>query len=170
MLSPSATLNPLTAAAPNAHVAVATPLARAILAHGLLLGIAADALLRDGLPGLAIPLWIGLAAVVLVSLTRRARETPGIEESGWLLTAMLFACLIAWRDSGILQAFDMLAAVGALAMAAITIRHRSDALFAQQFRQTVWAALALVRRIAAGITGRTCQHRPRQARAQARHQ
>ena len=66
------------------------------------------------------------------------------------MTGMLFACGLAWRDSGILQAFDMVATIAALAMAAIALGNRKAALLAEQFRNTVWAAAALARQVATG--------------------
>ena len=146
-----ASLAPTTLSTSSADITpVPGPFARVILAHALLLGVAADVLMRDGRPGIAVPLWIGLAAITLVSLTRRDGRGVGAEPAGWLLTAVLFACGLAWRDSGILQTFDMFAAIGSLAMAAIAIGNTHAALLAAQFRNTVWAAAALGRQVAAG--------------------
>lgn len=143
---------PTTFSGSNAGMSAVTgPLARAILGHALLLGVAADVLMRDGVPGVAIPLWIGLAAIALTSLTWRDRRDLSAETAGWLLTAVLFACGLAWRDSGMLQGLDMIAAIGALAMTAIALGNRGAALLSEQFRNTVWAAAALVRQVAVGF-------------------
>ena len=127
------------------------PLARAIAAHGLLVGVAADMLLRAGSPGIGVPVWIGLLALALTSLTwRDARELPR-ESVAWLSTAVLFACGLAWRDSEMLQVLDMLAAIGALGMAAIALGNERAALLAERFRDTVWAAAGVVRRLVTGF-------------------
>lgn len=147
----SATLASITPSSPSG-VTKAAPsrLALAILTHGVLLGVSADVLLRDGRPGIAVPLWIALAGITLVSLTRRDGRGVGAEPIGWLLTGVLFACGLAWRDSGFLQAFDMIAAIAAFAMAAIALGNKEAALLAEQFRSTAWAAAALVRQVVAG--------------------
>ena len=127
------------------------PLARAIAAHGLLVGVAADTLLRGGSPGIGVPVWIGILALTLTSLTWRDRRELPRESVAWLTTAVLFACGLAWRDSDMLQAFDMIAAIGALGMAAISLGNERAALLAERFRDTVWAAAGVVRRLVTGF-------------------
>ena len=125
--------------------------ARALLGHALLLGVAGDALLRGISAGVAFLLFIGLLGLALISVTRRhGRRVPG-EVAGWLLTAALFSAGLAWRDSGTLQSLDVLATLGALAMAAIALGNSHAALLAERFRATVWAAAGLAWSMAVGF-------------------
>src|SRR3954468_9756759 len=84
-------------------------ISRAILAAALLIGIAADALLRDGFDGIAFVLWIALVAVAALALARRDHLRPAREARGWLAIAVSFAACMAWRASSQLQALDFLA-------------------------------------------------------------
>ena len=127
------------------------PLARAIAAHGLLVGVAADTLLRGGAPGIGVPVWIGILAGALTSLTWRDRRELPRESVAWLATAVLFAGGLAWRDSDMLQVLDMIAAIGALGMAAIALGNDRAALLADRFRETVWAAVGLILRLVTGF-------------------
>jgi hypothetical protein len=101
--------------------------------------------------GFALPLWVGVLTLTAVWLTWSAERAMSREAGVWLTTAVLFACGAAWRDSEVLQAFDTLAVLLALALAAIALHDESLSLFAARLRDTVWAALSLARTIAMGI-------------------
>jgi hypothetical protein len=130
---------------------VNVPLARRIAGHALLLGIAGDVLLRDLPVGLAFPVWIALLALASTAAAWSDSRHISREGAAWLGCALLFSCGFAWRDSPTLQALDFVATMGALGMAAIALSDGSVALFAERFRDTVWAAIALARTMIAGF-------------------
>ncbi|HEX2675786.1 MAG TPA: DUF4173 domain-containing protein [Polyangiales bacterium] len=68
-----------------------------------------------------------------------------------MLVATLLGAAVAWRASDALQAFDFLAALFALGMAAIAIADVRVALFAQRMRDTVWAGAKVIGSIAFGV-------------------
>ncbi len=121
------------------------------IGHALIAGIAADLLLRAGPVGAGFPIWIAIAALAFISLTWRAHREVPTESAAWLLVAFVSACGLAWRDSGMLQFLDVLATGGALGMAAIALGNPRASLFAERFRDTIWAGLAALRAIAWGI-------------------
>lgn len=125
-------------------------LARRVLTLALLLGVAADALLRQGPNGVGFPAWVALFVTVAMSLTWHAGRSAPREARAWLATAVLFAAAIAWRDSMTLQSFDALAAVGAIAMAGVALADTRAALFAARLRDTVWALVLLAGHTAFG--------------------
>jgi hypothetical protein len=125
--------------------------ARAALAFALLIGVAGDALLRAGPVGAAFPLWIALLAAGAVALCHRADRPLSREATGWLVVAVLFAAGLAWRESDLLDFVDLLAAFGALAMAAIALSERRAGLFAARLRDTIWAMANIVRSTALGV-------------------
>lgn len=127
------------------------PLARAILLHALLLGVAADALLRDGPDGIGFTIWIALVALGALSLGRRAALPMPREATAWLATAVLFAAGLAWRDSNALGLADFVVTIAALGMAALAIGDAEAALFAPRLRDTVWAGAAVIASVAAGF-------------------
>jgi len=127
------------------------PLAKRIVGHALLLGIAGDVLLRDLPVGLAFPVWIALLVLAMTAAASSAGREISREAASWLATAILFSCGLAWRDSRTLVAFDFVATIGALGMAAIALSNASVALFAVRFRDTVWAAASLAFTVAAGF-------------------
>lgn len=121
----------------------------ATLGLALSLAVSADALFRDGLGGAAFPVWMGMTVVSLVGLAWRGNLVVPRETAAWLATAMFFSIGLAWRDSEQLQAFDFLATVGSLLMAAATLNSRHTALFAPRFRHTVRAAAHAARTLIA---------------------
>jgi hypothetical protein len=121
------------------------------LGHAFIAGIAADLLLRDGPIGVGYAIWIAIAALSLISLSWRAHRDVPTESATWLLVAFVSACGLAWRDSGMLHFLDVLATAGALGVAAIALGNPSAALSAERFRDTIWAGIAAIRVIAAGI-------------------
>jgi hypothetical protein len=126
-------------------------LARRIAGHALLLGVAGDVLLRDLPVGLAFPVWIALFVLAATAAAWSDGRHISREAAGWLGCALLFSCGFAWRDSDTLQALDFVATMGSLGMAAIALSEGSAALFAERFRDTVWAAIALARTMIAGF-------------------
>ncbi len=136
---------------PDELRAYVAPMARAIFAHAIALGVAADLLLREGLTGLGYPAWLMLVALSLLSLVWRDGRRLPRESRAWLVTAVLFSIGMAWRDASSLQAFDFLATLFALGMAAIALGDPRSALLAARLRDTVWAGMAEMRSIAAGI-------------------
>jgi hypothetical protein len=125
-------------------------LARRVLLTALLLGIAADLLLRRGFEGVAFPLWIALLALAAVSLVRIAGRSMPDEARGWLSAAVCFAAGLAWRDSPTLQFLDFLATLWALGMTAITLSDARAALAATRLRDTLWAWARIAREVLVG--------------------
>ncbi len=128
-----------------------TRIAPRAIGHAVMAGIAADLLLREGPFGLGFPVWIAIAALTLTSLSWRARRDISMEAAAWLFVALISACGLAWRDSGMLQFLDLLATAGALGMTAIALGNQKAGLLAERFRDTIWAGLASMRMIARGF-------------------
>ena len=91
-------------------------LARRALAGAAGLGILADPLLRNGFWGLGMAVWIGACAVLLLALLRWQRRKLPLEGKVWRVTAVIFAGGMAWRDSDLLLAFDMLAVLAGVVL------------------------------------------------------
>jgi hypothetical protein len=73
---------------------------RALLAAGLLLGVAGDALLRvPGPPALNLSLWVASVALAALVLHWRGGVELDRERVVWLAIGALFAAGLAWRDS-----------------------------------------------------------------------
>ena len=121
------------------------------LGHAVLVGIAADIILRDGIDGAGFGVWVALLILVFVSLTWRARREVTNEAAMWLSVAMLSACGLAWRESEMLRFLDFLATAGALGMAAIALGSPHAGILAERFRDTLYTALAAGRVVASGI-------------------
>src|SRR5215207_9567061 len=139
------------ASAGPAAKTLSSPVARSVLSTALLLGVAADALLRDPPPGIAFPMWIALVALAGVSLLWRAERSVSRETGAWLAGAVLFSMGFAWRNSEGLQFFDFVATIGCLGMAAIAASNPNAALFAKRLRDTVMAGISVVAGVAAGL-------------------
>ena len=127
-----------------------TARAREVLAHAVALGVAADLLLRLGFDGLAFPIWVAIVALATLSLAQRFDRTLPGETAAWLGAAIAFASAMAWRDASHLQAFDFLAVLFSLGMAAVSLGAPQLALFAPRIRDTVWAGVSEIFSIAAG--------------------
>jgi hypothetical protein len=135
---------------PDELRAYVAPMARAILLHALLVGIAADLLLRDGFTGLGFPLWLAILALSAVSLVwRDGRRVPG-ETGLWLGLAILSGAGMAWRGSSSLQFLDFLAMLFALGMAAVSLGDPRASLLAERLRDTAWAGIRVIRSVAFG--------------------
>jgi hypothetical protein len=139
------------AATPSAAQQLSPSTARAILTTALLLGVGADALLRDGPVGLAFGVWIATVALGVVSLLRRAERPISEETTAWLVTAVLFAFGFAWRNSDALLFLDFWAVIGSLGMAALSSHDARSALFARRLRDTIAGAAAIVRGVLVGV-------------------
>jgi hypothetical protein len=72
---------------------------RFILALALVLGAAADLVVRDGAGGVGFAIWIALLAAGTVALAARIERTAPSETVAWLGGAVLFATAMAWRQS-----------------------------------------------------------------------
>ena len=95
--------------------------ARQILLQATLLGLLADAMLRDAPWGVGLTIWISALAstVALLVLRRGARLTR--EQSTWLLVSVACAGAFATRDAEMLQLANFVATIFALAMAAMAL-------------------------------------------------
>lgn len=131
--------------------ALAVPIARRVIALAALLGIAADALLRTSIVGVALPIYVALLALALAALAMRADRGLTRESAGWLGTALLFAAMVAWRDAEMLQVAGVFTTLGALLMAAVTLRDSAAGLFARRLRDTLWGAFTTGLAIAVGM-------------------
>jgi hypothetical protein len=125
-------------------------MARTILLHALLVGIAADLLLRDGFTGLGFPVWLVILASSALSLVWRDGRSLPREAGLWLGVAVLFGAAMAWRDAGGLQFLDFVATLFALGMTAVSLGDPRAALLAERLRDTVWAGLRIIRSVAVG--------------------
>jgi hypothetical protein len=95
--------------------------ARRALVGAALLGIVADPLLRHGYWGLGLAVWMGAFAALLVVLVRQQGRVLSTESWLWLSAALTFAASMAWRDSELLDAFNLLAMLGGLALLAMSL-------------------------------------------------
>ena len=127
------------------------PPATTLLWQAGLLGVSADALLRQGPVGPALVAFVAVLAMATCSLTWSARRTVPRETVGWLGAALLFATLTAWRNAEALQVLDPLTTIGALGMAALALRSPALALWAPRLRDTIWGTGALVLNVIRGV-------------------
>lgn len=109
-----------------AETGASVPSARALVARGALLaaallGILADPLLRNGPWGLGLLVWMVAFATIVVVLVRRSGRPLTPESGAWLAVAVLFAAGLSWRDTAMLQFFDVLAMLTALVLLAMSI-------------------------------------------------
>lgn len=87
----------------------------------VLLGILADPLLRNGPWGLGLLVWMVVFATIAVALVRQSGRVLSRESYIWLAVAVLLAAGLSWRDAEMLQFFDVLAMLTALALLAMSI-------------------------------------------------
>lgn len=92
----------------------------ALLVSGALLGAVGDALLRApaGPVNLNLSLWIALVGATAVALHRRAALALDRERVAWLVTGVVFAAGLAWRDAPELKLLALGSATLAFALAA----------------------------------------------------
>jgi hypothetical protein len=103
-----------------------TPSPRAFLARRALLGAAAagilaDPLLRNEPWGMGLLVWMLVFATIAIALVRQTGRPLSREGSTWLAIAVLFAAGPSWRDSELLQFFDVLAMLTALVLLAMSL-------------------------------------------------
>jgi hypothetical protein len=91
----------------------------ALLVAGVVLGALGDALLRaPGPPGLNLSVWIASVAMAALALHRHARVVLDRERLAWLLTGVVFAAGLAWRDAPPLKLLALGGATLTFALAA----------------------------------------------------
>jgi len=95
--------------------------ARRVLIAAVLLGILADPLLRNQPWGLGLLVWMVGFAAIAAALVRQLGRPLSPESSLWLAVAVLCAAGLSWRDSEVLQLFDLLAMLTALVLLAMSI-------------------------------------------------
>ena len=115
--------------------------AAALLAAGVILGAAGDALLHAaGPPGLNLSLWVASVAAAALALHRRAALALDRERLGWLAIGVVFAAGLAWRDAPPLK----LLALGCAALTFALAAHRLAAAWVRRAGVVRYAgALAL---------------------------
>jgi hypothetical protein len=128
-----------------------TSAARSALRYALVLGLAADLLLRDGPLGIGFPIWITLLVVSMMALISRVGHDARPETPAWLAAAALFSAGLAWRNSEPLQALDVLATGICLGMAAVSLADPQWTLLQSRIRDAIWALWRVARMTAAGI-------------------
>jgi hypothetical protein len=142
---------PIDAPTTPSRPAVSPTIARATLVSAALLGVTADALMHDGPSGVGLVLWIALLALNAVVLFSRAGRSPSRQTLAWLAAAVVFSVGLMWRNTDALQAFDFLAMLFSLGMAAISVRDPNAALFARRLRHTIWTAFDVGLSTAIGV-------------------
>jgi Domain of unknown function (DUF4173) len=96
-----------------------TRLGLILLGAALLQGVLGDVLFRGVPLGLNVPLWVASFVACLVVLLRVARAPLGQGRRWMIAPLVLFAGLVAWRDSPWLLGLDALAIAGAVAIGAL---------------------------------------------------
>jgi hypothetical protein len=136
-----------TSARPTERTTVATsvglhaPLSLTVASTGLALGVAADSLFHDGVGPVAFAVWVALVALGLIALVWRDHRALPRESAFWLISAIVFASCLAWRDAGILQFFDTVATLGCLGLAVVRLRDSRAGILAERMRDTVVAGI-----------------------------
>jgi len=125
-------------------------IARLVLFVALVVGIAADTLLRGGFSGIAFPVWIALVGLGALAIANRGQRGVSREAAGWLIAAVLAAAGLAWRAAPELQALDFLATLLALGLGAIALGQPRAVLFATRLRDSVWAGTRVLRDVFIG--------------------
>jgi hypothetical protein len=96
-----------------------TRLGLILLGAALVQGVLGDVLFRGVPLGLNVPLWVASFVACLVVLLRVARAPLGQGRRWMIAPLVLFAGLVAWRDSPWLLGLDALAIAGAVAIGAL---------------------------------------------------
>ncbi len=106
-----------------------------ILSAAAILGLLADLLLREIPPGINVLLWTAALVGLLAAIAHRCK-LPLQGGGRWLLLVILgFAAATAWRDSPTLKTWNLIAAVGALAI--VMVRGRAGDVRSLGIVQTV---------------------------------
>jgi hypothetical protein len=121
------------------------PVARTVLGFTLVLGVAADLLLRDGPNGLGLALWVPLAAATLIAMVWRADRTVPREARYWLGSAIVFATLVMLRGTEELFVLNFFATVMSLGLAAVVVSGAPIAgIFFARVRDVLTTAFSIV--------------------------
>ncbi|MDX6411684.1 MAG: hypothetical protein QOE91_1200, partial [Gaiellaceae bacterium] len=99
----------------------------ALIGAAIALGLLSDLLLRHRPLGLNAGVWALAFVVALAALLRFGRIPLHQGRRLMALPLVLFAALLAWRDSPLLQAVDLFAIGGAVALGALRRTGRSVA-------------------------------------------
>ena len=108
---------PVSGSAPSSRALTA----RRALLVAVPLGIIGDPLLRNGPWGLGLLVWMAVFAAAVVFVVARCGRALSRESVVWLAVAVLFAGGLSWHDADMLQAFDVLAMLGALVLLAMSL-------------------------------------------------
>ena len=128
-----------------------TAAARRILVEGVLLGVLADAALRNAGDGLGLTLWVGALALAAVNVARSRGLRVSREQVAWLGVALACAAAFAWRDADELRPANVLGTVVALAMFSMSAAGLPAAsMLSARLRDVVTAGVYAVRDIVAG--------------------
>ncbi|HSQ31476.1 MAG TPA: DUF4173 domain-containing protein [Gemmatimonadaceae bacterium] len=128
-----------------------TRVARRVLIEAVLLGVLADAVLRNAGDGLGWTLWIIALAAAAVSVIRRRELTVTREQIAWLGAAIACAAAFAWRDAEQLRATNVLGTLVALAMFGMSAAGLPAAsILAARLRDVVAAGVYTIRDIIVG--------------------
>lgn len=141
----ASTYHAATIARDSATAVATAAIAPRALGQAVLIGIAADALLRDGINGVAFPVWITIAILGFVALAWRAERVVPRESAIWLSVAALSACGVAWRDADMLHFLNVVATAGALGMAGLALASPRAGVLASRIRDSAWALMAALR-------------------------
>ena len=115
--------------------------ARRALQGAALLGILADLLLRDGLGGIGLLLWMLLFAGATIALARHSERALSRESWSWLVISVLCAVGVSLRDAELLQVVDVAAMLAALVLLIMSMDAVSlPALAAARVRDLIRAA------------------------------
>src|ERR671933_237160 len=96
-----------------------TRLGLTLLGAALLQGVLGDVLFHGVPLGLNVPLWVASFVACLVVLLRVTRAPLGQGRRWMIAPLVLFAALVAWRDSPWLLGLDALAIAGAVTIGAL---------------------------------------------------
>jgi hypothetical protein len=117
---PGATSAPLAFDAPDERRQLATR----ILGEALLLGVVGDALMRAPAPGANLTVWTVAVLVALVTLARRRHDSIPLDARWLIAPTLAIAALFTWRASESLTVYNILAAIGTLALLASAMQAR----------------------------------------------
>jgi hypothetical protein len=125
--------------------------ARRVLTEAALLGLLADAVLRNAPEGLGWTLWVFALALAAMNVARYRGLSVTREQMAWLGAAVACAAAFAWRDAEELRAANVLGTLVALAMFSMTAAGLPVAsIVVARIRDVLAAGVYTVRDIIAG--------------------
>lgn len=128
-----------------------TAVARRVLFEAVLLGVLADATLRNMPDGLGWTVWVAALAFVALRVAHRRDLRMGIEPRAWLGAAVLCAAAFAWRDAEELRVYNVFGTLVALSMFAMAASGRpAVSIVAARIRDVFTAGAYTIRDIVAG--------------------